>query len=394
MRGRHVREIWRADPAVYAPPRYRRACEYDAFIPNPIAEEEFSLSGVVAAVVSEAETAIANLNRTAAPELTPLARLLLRTESIASSKVEGMQIDARSLARAEANRESGRKVGSEAAEILANVDAMQMAIERASSADAVTPADLIDIHRVLLENAPNSGIAGRLRESQNWIGGNDYNPCGADFIPPPATEVARLLDDLCMFAAAETAPPLVQAAIAHAQFETIHPFLDGNGRTGRALIQVVLHRRGLTPAFVPPVSIVLARDKDRYLRGLTSFREARIDEWIEMFGAATAEAARLASMYTDGIRELQSRWRAQLRNASDPREDAAAWTLISLLPAHPVITVPVGVAATGRSKPAVANAIRELEHASVLEPLTESSRNRAWEASGLLDLIVALEAGE
>jgi Fic family protein len=393
VRGQYVHQIWKADPAIYAPPRYRRACAYDAFIPAPVKSLDLSLPGDVAGVVSDAEKAIADLNRGAGPELMPLARLLLRTESIASSKVEGMQLDARSLARAEVNQETGRKVGSSAAEILANIDAMQLSIERAASLEGLRPKDFLDIHRVLLERAPNSQIAGRFRTSQNWIGGNDYNPCGAAFVPPPPENVDQLLDDLCAFVNDDDLPPLIQAAIAHAQFETIHPFADGNGRTGRALVQVVLRRRGLTPSFVPPISVVLARDKDRYLRGLTVFREDHLADWIELFAAATAEAATLAAHYATRVSDLRERWREQLRERSNPRADAAAWSLITVLPAHPMITVPVAVAATGRTRPAVANAIEELEGAGILVRLTESTRNRAWEADGLLDLIVGLESG-
>jgi Fic family protein len=393
VRGQYIRQIWKADPTMYAPPRYRRACEYDAFIPDPVASLDVTLPGDVAGVVSDAESAIAELNRAAGPELMPLARLLLRTESIASSKVEGMQVDARSLARAEANQETGRKVGSNAAEILANIDAMQLSIERATDLEALRPADFLDIHRVLLERAPNSQIAGRFRTSQNWIGGNDYNPCGAAFVPPPPGEVDRLLDDLCVFSNDVTLPPLVQAAITHAQFETIHPFEDGNGRTGRALVQVILRRRGLTQAFVPPISVILARDRDRYLRGLTLFRDDHVADWVELFGSATAEAATLARRYAARVGDLQSRWRERLREHANPRADAAAWGLIAVLPAHPVVTVPVAVAATRRTRPAVANAIEELEAAGILARLTESARNRAWEADGLLDLIVGLEAG-
>ena len=393
MRGRYIHYTWRADPTVYAPPRHRRACQYDAFVPERVAGIDVVIAGDVAGVVSDAEKAIADLNRAAGPELMPLARLLLRTESIASSKVEGMQLDARSLARAEANQETGRKVGPGAAEILANIDAMQLSIERAADLDEASPADFLNIHRVLMEHAPNPHVAGRFRTSQNWIGGNDYNPCGAAFVPPPPGEVEPLLDDLCAFVNDVALPPLVQAAIAHAQFETIHPFEDGNGRTGRALVQIVLRRRGLTPAFVPPISVVLARDKDRYLNGLTRFRENRLADWIELFAAATAEAAMLAARYTVRVGALQDQWRERLHKHSNPRADAAAWALITTLPAHPVITVPVAVAAIGRTKPAVANAIEHMEAAGILTRLSQSARNRAWEAEGLLDLIVGLEAG-
>jgi Fic family protein len=393
MRGRLEHRVWQHDPNLYAPARYRRACGYDAFIPELLGGIEVALPGVIAGIVSDAEKAIADLNKQAGPELMPLARLLLRTESIASSKVEGMQIDARTLARAEANQETGRRVGQEAAEILANIDAMQLAIERASSVEEIRPQDILDIHAALLAGAPNRAIAGRLRSSQNWIGGNDYNPCGADFVPPPHEDVEALLADVCSFCAEEDLPPLVQAAVVHAQFETIHPFDDGNGRTGRALVQVVLRRRRLAPAFVPPISVVLARDKDQYIKGLTLFREDEIPQWLEIFAVAANQAAGLAVRYAGRVADLQERWREQLRTHSKPRADAAAWAVIDVLPAHPVITVPVAVAATRRTKPAVTNAIADLEGAGILQRLGESTRNRAWEAVGLLDLVVGLESG-
>ncbi len=393
MRGHFLRRVWRYDPALYAPPKYRRACEYQVFIPASLADFSISLPGDVSTVVSEAETATARLNSKDDPALVPLARLMLRTESIASSKVEGMQIDARTLARAEVAHDTGRRVGTSTAEVLANIDAMHLAIEHASASHNIVPEDLAAIHRVLIERAPNRAIAGRFRDKQNWIGGNDYNPCGADFVPPPPQEVSTLINDLCHFCNKDELPPLVQSAIAHAQFETIHPFEDGNGRVGRALVQVLLRRRGLAPAFVPPISVVLARNKSRYIRGLTLFREDRLDEWLGIFASAAAQAATLAVRYADRVARLQEDWRKQLGEAGSPRADSVAWAIIDALPAFPVVTVPVAVAATRRTKPAVNHAIQELVGARVLKPLSESKRNRAWEAAGLLDLIAQFEEG-
>jgi len=394
MGGSYVRRVWEHDPTIYAPARYRRACSYEAFIPDPLAGLAVALPGDVMGILSEAEKAIADLNQAAAPELAPLARLLLRTESIASSKVEGMQVDARTLARAEATQEGGRNVGRQAAEILANIDAMELAIERAAGAEAIGPDDLRDIHRVLLAHDDGARLPGEFRDSQNWIGGNDYNPCGADFVPPPPEELGRLIADLCDFCNDDVLPPLLQAAIAHAQLETIHPFADGNGRTGRALVQIILRRRGLSPAFVPPISVILAGQKDRYIGGLTVFREDRLAEWIEIFAAATAAAAQLADRYRRLVADLQERWREQLRERSNPRSDAAAWAVIAALPAHPIVNVPIAMVATGRTRPAVMNGIDELEAAGILIPLSTSQRNRSWEAEGLLDLIVRLEDAE
>ncbi|HLA24709.1 MAG TPA: Fic family protein [bacterium] len=393
MRGELVRKVWPANLNLNAPVQYRRACEYATFIPFPLAGLNPQIPGDIARNISDAEKAISHLNRETRPELMPLARLLLRTESIASSKVEGMQVDARALARAEASQENGRSVGTNAAEILGNIDAMQLAIERASSLDGIQLQDLIDIHEALLKRAPGSPIAGCLRTSQNWIGGNDYNPWGADFVPPPPEEVRRLLEDLCHFCNDDTLPVLVQAAIAHAQFETIHPFADGNGRTGRALIHIILRQRGLAPTFVPPISVILAREKEKYIEGLTLFREDRIPEWLGIFASAANRSAGLAITYAAQAAELQERWRQKLRAHSNPRADAAAWAIIEVLPGHPFITVPVAVAATKRTRPAVTNAAAELEAAGILRRISESPRSRTWEADGLVDLIAALDAG-
>lgn len=393
MRGRYERRTWESRPELTeAPPRYRRACEFNIFLPEPLAADDYPLPGEVATVVSDAELAIAHLNHTTARHLAPLARFLLRTESIASSKVEGVQVDAKQLARAEVRDDIGRRASRESLEILANVDAMQFAIEETASTQHITPYEIAAIHRVLMERS-NSRIAGRPRVRQNWIGGNDFNPCGAAFVPPPPEQLADLLGDLCRFFARDDLPTLVQAALAHAQFETIHPFDDGNGRTGRALVQVILRRRGLAPTFVPPVSLVLARDKENYIRGLTAYRNDRVSDWIEIFSLATTEASRLAQRYLQRVTELQEKWRVQVKTRVNPRSDAAAWDLIDVLPAHPVMTLPVGVAATGKSKPAVNGAIPSLVAAGVLKPLSDSQRNRAWEASELLDLIMDLESG-
>ena len=391
MRGLYEKRIWEAHPELTeAPPRYRRACEYEIFLPQPLKGEDYDLPGELATVVSEAELAISHLNHSA-PQLAPFARLLLRTESIASSKVEGMQVDAKQLARAEVRDDIGRKASVEALEILANVDAMQFAVEETASVKRLSPYEIVAVHRVLMERS-NPKIAGRLRDRQSWIGGNDYNPCGADFVPPPPDAAESLLEDLCRFCDRGDIPTLVQAALAHAQFETIHPFDDGNGRTGRALVQVILKRRGLAPTFVSPVSVVLAREKEKYIGGLKAYREDRVLEWIEVFSLATTSASKLAEKYLQEVTKLQDRWRVQLKEKVNPRSDAAAWVLIDVLPAHPVMTLPVGVAATGKSKPAVNGAIPDLVAAGILRPLSEAQRNRAWEASELLDLIVDLEA--
>lgn len=395
MAGRLLERTWRFDPTLYAPAKYRRACRYEAFLPDLLSGQTFSVDASLAGILSDAERAVGRLNEGAYSALAPLARLLLRTESIASSKVEGMEMDARALARAEARLDSGGRIGQVTEEILANIDAMELAVRDAADAESFGIDHIRGIHAELMRRSPTSRNAGEIRTVQNWIGGNDYNPCGADFVPPPPDLLGPLLDDLCVAINDQTLPPILQAALVHAQFETIHPFDDGNGRTGRALIHVVLRRRGLAPTYVPPISVILASDRDRYISGLTSFREEGPDRWIEQFAVAVARSAQLATSYIAAVRELTDRWRDMLRAAGNPRSDAAAWGLIDILPAHPVITTPVAVAATGRVKSVVHQAITRLEDAGVLLPLSGNARrNRSWEAVGLLDLISDLEDGK
>jgi Fic family protein len=395
MPGRLIAQVWQHAPHIHAPARYKRACRYEAFLPDLLANIAPSLPGEVGGVVSEAELAIRALNDAARPALRPLARLLLRTEAIASSRIEGMQLGARELARAEARMESGGKVGPTARDVLANMSAMEVAIQEAALAAPFTVDRILAVHRRLLEGSDTPRIAGHLRTQQNWIGGNDYNPCGADFVPPPPEEVVPLLADLCQAVNADVLSPLVQAALIHAQFETIHPFDDGNGRTGRALIHVVLRRRGLAPAYVPPISVVLARGRGRYISGLASFRGDQVTDWVEYFAAATAEAARLAHAYVRAVEALVVRWRDQLAaSPAAPRAGAAAWAIIDVLPAHPMITAPVAAAVTGRAKAAIYQGIKGLEQAHVLRPLSTGKRHQSWEASGLFDLLMALESGE
>ena len=393
MRGTLVTKVWEWDPTLYAPPRYRKACKYESFIPERLSGFEFGLTSGIAGVVSDAEQAIMALNASARPALAPFARLLLRTESIASSKVEGMQVGIRQLARAESKLETGGKASSTILEVLGNIDAMQLAVDEAATAERVGIEHLTAIHGKLMANAPNSKLAGIVRREQNWIGGNDYNPCGADFVPPPAEHIDSLLHDLCEAILDRSLPPLVQAAIVHAQFETIHPFDDGNGRTGRALVHVVLRRRGIATSYVPPISVVLAIQRERYIRGLTGFRSGDVGSWIEQFAAAAARAAGLAANYLEAVTVLMDEWRGQLAEGPAPRSDAAAWAVIEVLPAHPVITAPVAAVVTSRSKAAIHQAIRQLTDCGVLEPLSESKRNRSWEAVGLLDLLEGMESG-
>ncbi len=264
---------------------------------------------------------------------------------------------------------------------------------------ALVVCDLLGIHRTLMERSSMPHIGGVVRTMQNWIGGSSYNPCSAVFVPPPPDTVDALLHDLLDYVNGDDHPALVQAAIAHAQFETIHPFADGNGRTGRALIHVILRRRGLAPRFVPPISLVLATWASDYIAGLTTFRHigapaspersAGAGTWLRTFATAAHRSCADAESYAGRIQALNARWRAQLGRV---RANSAVELLLDLLPGVPVITVDSAARLIGRSEMRTGEAINRLEAAGVLRQRNIGrQRYRVFEAADVVDLFTGLE---
>lgn len=275
--------------------------------------------------------------------------------------------------------------------VIGNINALDDALAIAVTKDQVDVGDVRDIHVALLRDTRDAAWGGVVRDTQNWIGGP--SPCRAAFVPPPAEQVDRLLRDLVAYVNSDQHPALMQAAVAHVQFESIHPFADGNGRTGRALIQLVLRRRGLTPRVVPPVSLVLATDADAYVRGLTSVRGDGVDgarwlDWIEHFVAATARACLDARRFVTSIAELEQQWRVGL---GPVRAGSAAAALLVELPRLPVFTINTASRAMGRSWDAVNQAVARLEEAGVVRQVTLGRRNRAYEAVGVFEAMTSYE---
>jgi Fic family protein len=285
-----------------------------------------------------------------------------------------------------------------AQEILNNIEAVAAALHEQEPGRPITVERLLDTHARLLQATRLEEQAGRLREEQNWIGGSSYNPCSAEFVPPPHGHVPALMADLCEFCNQDGLPTLVQAALAHAQFETIHPFIDGNGRVGRALVQLILRRRALAVNVTPPISLVLATWSHDYVRGLTATRhhgqpgspseQESLNRWIALFAAATRRAVADAETYERAVAEIKSQWRDRLGRI---RRDSAAALLLDALPGAPIVTVQSAAALIGRSEQAVNAAIPRLVEAQILTQTTLGRRNRAFEAPEMVDAFTDLE---
>jgi len=394
------RRRWSGDSAGLSR-RDRRPCDYEVYQPDAVSSRRFSLDGDVAAEVSDAETALtrfdASSSALAGSEV--LARLLLRAESVASSKIEGLEIGGRRLLRSDAARQLGQQPRDVTArEILGNIDAMTWAVETTAPGRAISLDAILETHRRLLAETRIEGYGGRIREEQNWIGGSDYNPCAASFVPPPPEMVPYLLDDLVSFCNENDLSPLTQAAIAHAQFETIHPFVDGNGRAGRALIHMVLRRRSMGLRILPPISLILATWASDYINGLNATRyiglpnsdaaRSGVNAWVAFFAAACGRAVEDASRFEQQVRDLQQSWRTRIGRA---RSDSAVNRLIDALPASPVLTTASAAELIGRSFQATGQAIDRLAQVGALSQITVGRRNRAYESPELINAFTSLE---
>jgi len=379
-----------------------RTCDYDAYVPDPLMGRRFTFTGSCAADITEAETAIRGLHSSAVVlhRTDGLARLLLRAEAQASSRIEGVVIGAHKLLRADAARhlDTGEAPDSAAEETLANIDAMNLAMELADFEPTVTVETILRIHERVLQVSDLKEHAGRVRVGQSWIGGSAYHPCEAHFVPPPSDEVPALLEDLAAFCNDTSLPAVAQAAIAHAQFETIHPFVDGNGRTGRAITHVMLRRRGLAPSWCPPVSLVLATLRDDYMRALDNFHSeapcdsleaiAGVDAWVSFFARACTRSVQDAALFEKRVGAIQADWRERL---APVRRGSSVDLLIEALPRTVILTVNEAARILGRSFTAANSAIDVLVKAKVLRQVSIGKKNRAFESPEMIAAFTQLE---
>lgn len=378
---RHVE--WRSnlpDDLVPRSVRLRHTRLYRASVVPTIAGLTPAVDAPTAALADEASREIARFDAELGREIAPFAAVLLRSESASSSQIEQLTADAKAIAVAEIGQGASRNATS----IVGNVRAMRAALELAGQ---LTPASILAMHETLLDET-EPDMAGRWRTGQVWIGGDSYGPHGAAFVPPVADDVPALIDDLVAFARRDDLPVLVQTAVAHAQFETIHPFPDGNGRTGRALIHAMLRGSELTRVLTVPVSAGLLVDLEGYFAALTAYRDGDVRPIVAALATGALTAVTNARELVAELQRIRAGW----ADVVAARRDAAAWRVADLLLRQPVID-----AATVAREIGVAsgNAVRALEPLLASGIVTEFSgrrRNRLWQAREVLDAIDAFAA--
>lgn len=402
---RWVERQWIPEHSYGLSRRARQGGPYRSFVPERLVGLPVELDRETSREIARVERRIRTVAAVgAASGLEGISRLLLRSEAIASSRIEGLAPAPAQVAIAELAGLESVQGFSEVAELVANnVAILRSADGVIAEKSVLETADIIDLHAALFPAGQTSGF----RTTQNWIGGSDWHPLDAEFVPPPPDVVPALMDDLVDYADGATHGPLIQAALVHAQFETIHPFGDGNGRIGRALIHAVLRRRGLTPAPVLPISMILHTWSDRYVGGLTAFRatpgdrealRAGVSAWISTFTAAADAAVDQAERIARDLVELREDWaerigahRAGLGLRPTPRADSIDAAIIDGLPEHPVLTPKVAAQLYGASETSARKALDLLAESGVVHSKSIGRRTGGYLAKEVLDLVTVAE---
>lgn len=350
---------------------------YTPAVPADIAGLGVDIDSDTAAICREAATEITRFDSELGTEIGPFATILLRSESASSSEIEQLTATAQRVLMAE----SGDTSRSNATLIASNTAAMTAALDMA---DNVTGNNILAMHRALLGDQ-HPDWAGRWRTEPVWIGGGAAGPQNATYIAPHHERVPALIEDLAQFANRADIEPLTKALIAHAQFETIHPFPDGNGRTGRALIHSMLRHDRLTINVTVPVSAGLLTETDRYFQALGAYRDGNPNPIVELGAVASLHAVQNGRQLAREMAEARAEWNIKLRSI---RNDSVVWKIVDTLIERPVLDAHSVAEQHGVTPTAARTAINRMAEADVLTQANAGLRFRKWIA---LDVATALD---
>lgn len=362
-----------------------------AFVPHALPPSNPALAPeCFAALNHAAELALARLAGVSGlvPSVEWLLYSAIRKEALLTSQIEGTQATLTDLF----DEEAGFSVSNsdDVEEVTNYLRAFRLVQENLRAADGlpISVRLLRDAHRLLLDGARGSGKQpGELRRSQNWIGGT--RPGNAAFVPPPAERVAELLADLERFIhapASDALPPLVKIALVHAQFETIHPFLDGNGRIGRLLIAALMEHWRLLPEPLMYLSGYLKQHQTEYYRRLSNIRtEGDWEGWVSFFLEGVTVAAAEAERGIVALASLVATDRRRLLAA--PKAGTASYRLFEMLPMMPRFTIEQVRQRLDTTFPTANAAVKVLEELGIVVELTGQKKNRSYSYQSYIELL-------
>src|SRR5256714_1348932 len=379
-------------PTRRQPGRYEKSTvageAVSAFIPDPL-PPPIKLSAELGEKVRLAEEKLSRLELAGdmVPSLEWFIYAFVRKEAVVSSQIEGTQASLIDLFAYEAGAPADNDEPTDDVEEVSNyLAALAYSRQQLRSEKGLPLCTrlLNEAHRRLMKGVRGSTKQpGELRRSQNWVGGT--RPGNAVFVPPPPQELRPLLSDLEKYLHRDDElPPLVRAALVHAQFETIHPYLDGNGRIGRLLITLLLEHWKLLPEPLLYLSLFFKRHRSEYYRLLNAVRlEGAWDPWVSFLVEGVSTIADEAADTARDLFILVNKDRARVLSARNASVMAAR--LLDQLPRHPMVTIPAVVKVLGTTKPTAAKAIGVLEDLGIVQETTGRRRDRTFSYAAYLE---------
>ncbi|MDZ5623137.1 Fic family protein [Nocardioides bizhenqiangii] len=357
----------------------RQLREITVALPPFIRDRDYPIDRPLAAMTTASAGDLGHLDLVHGRTLEALNHLQLRAEAVDSSKIENVDASLADYGRALL----GVGANASAVSMASATAALTRMIRDAETTRSVRQEAILRAHDDLFRRHPDEAHrAGTFRTTQNWIGGSDYSPVGALHVPPPPETVPEYLEDLFAFANRDDVPTLVQAAIVHAQFESIHPFIDGNGRIGRALIHAVLRRRRAARHLTVPIASALVAHRERYFAALNHYRAGSAAPLIAMLAAATSTATAESWRTAAHIKDLRNEWHTAVGGS---RPGTALHRLLDLLTEEPIVNVALVTERIDVSESTAAATIESLADARVLTRAARSRRTPVWLAQSVLD---------
>lgn len=348
---------------------------YRSAIPAFITELTPSVSPEAAEAAERASLELTAFDAEQGMRMSHFAPVLLRSEAAASSQIENLAASARSVFSADL----GVKTGRNAQLIASNTQAIAAALDLA---DNISTRSVLAMHRVLMANQPQH-TPGKFRQEPVWIGASGTSPVRAQYVAPRFDRVPSLVDDLMRFVNRLDIPAMFSVSVAHAQFETIHPFTDGNGRMSRALVASMLRYRGILRNVAVPVSAGLLADIEGYHLALTQYRDGEVSPIIEAFCTAALRAVQNSRSLLHEIDDIRSSWASRL----SARRDSKAWQLLDVITQMPVLNSRMAAEQLGVAQPNVYAPLRALTDAGILQSKNEHHMGPFWRSDEVLAAI-------
>lgn len=368
-------QYWVPTTAGYGIHQQTEFSRYKSAVPPAIADQTPEPDIETLQLADAATSELTRFDAELGHKVASFAPVLLRSESASSSQIENLTASARAIYSAEL----GLKKSRNAELIAANTHAMTAALQLA---DNISSDSILQMHSVLMANQ-SIHKAGQWRDEPVWIGTRSDTPVGADFVAPHDSRVPELVDDVVNFAARLDVQALVSVAVSHAQFETIHPFTDGNGRTGRALAQSILRYRGVTRNVAIPVSAGLLADIEGYHNALIAYRSGDVSPIVRAFANAALRAVSNTRQLVEKIETIQSSWNTKLT----ARKSSNAWRMLEVIAQRPVIDSATAARELGGAQPNVYPPLRALVEAGILKSKAEHQLGPFWSSDEILNAI-------